>query len=48
MVGIKMAVDALRYDKVMRWDAENEKTVASLESPSHILAGLPLPAFVTA
>jgi hypothetical protein len=47
MVGIKMAVDALRYDKVLRWDAVEEKVIASQESPSQILAGLPLPAFVT-
>jgi predicted dehydrogenase len=47
MVGIKMAVDALRYDKVLRWDASQERVVASNESPSKILAGLPLPAFVS-
>lgn len=47
MVGIKMAVDALRYDKVLHWDASQERVVASNESPSKILAGLPLPAFVS-
>jgi predicted dehydrogenase len=47
MVGIKMAVDALRYDKVMRWDAQNEKVIATSESGSKILSGLPLPSFVS-
>ena len=47
MVGIKMAVDALRYDKVLRWNASQERVVASNESPSKIIAGLPLPAFVS-
>ena len=47
MVGIKMAVDALRYDKVLHWDASQERVVASNESPSKILASLPLPAFVS-
>ena len=47
MVGIKMAVDALRYDKVLHWNASQERVVASNESPSKILAGLPLPAFVS-
>jgi hypothetical protein len=46
MVGIKMAVDALRYDKVLRWDAVQEKVVTSNELPSKIIAGLPLPNFV--
>ena len=46
MVGIKMAVDALRYDKVLHWDASQEKVVESNESPSQILASMPLPSFV--
>jgi hypothetical protein len=46
MVGIKMAVDALRFDKVLRWDAQKEEVVTSSESPSKIIAGLPLPNFV--
>jgi len=47
MVGIKMAVDALRYDKVMRWDASLEQIVASNESSSAVLASLPLQAYVS-
>ncbi len=47
MVGIKMAVDALRYDKVLRWDTTKEQVVASHESPSKIIAGLPLPSVVS-
>lgn len=47
MIGIKMAVEALRQDKVMHWDAESECVVASNESPSKILAGIPLPSFVS-
>lgn len=46
MVGIKMAVDALQSDKVLRWDSLQEKVIASNESPSKIIAGLPLPSFV--
>ena len=46
MVGIKMAVDALQSDKVLRWDSLQEKVIASTESPSKIIAGLPLPSFV--
>ena len=47
MIGIKMAVEALRQDKVMRWDAENERVLVSSESPSAVLAGIPLPSFVS-
>lgn len=47
MVGIKMAVDALRFDKVLHWDATQERVVASNESPSKFIAGLPLPSFVS-
>jgi len=46
MVGIKMAVDALQNDKVLRWDSLQEKVITSTESPSKIIAGLPLPSFV--
>jgi len=46
MVGIKMAVDALQQDKVLRWNEQNEKVVASTESPRQILAGIPLPLFM--
>lgn len=46
MVGIKMAVDALQQDKVLRWNAEDEKVVATSESPHQVIAGLPLPAFL--
>ena len=45
MVGIKMAVDALQQDKVLRWNGEDEKVVSSSESPKQILAGLALPSF---
>ena len=45
MVGIKMAVDALQQDKVLRWNAKDEKVFSSSESPKEILAGLPLPSF---
>ena len=46
MVGIKMAVDSLQHDKVLRWDSLQEKVIASGGSPSNIIAGLPLPSFV--
>jgi predicted dehydrogenase len=46
MVGIKMAVDALQQDKVLRWNAKDEKVVPSSESSKQILAGLALPSFV--
>jgi len=45
MVGIKMAVDALRFDKVLHWDALEEQVVMSNESPQQLLASLPLPSF---
>lgn len=47
MVGIKMAVDALQNDKVLRWDNSNEKVVVDSSSPKSVLAGLPLPNFVS-
>ncbi|MBC8202348.1 MAG: hypothetical protein H8E91_00805 [Planctomycetes bacterium] len=37
MVGIIMAVDSLRYDKVLQWDANTEKVVLSNESSSQIM-----------
>tara|TARA_B100000315_G_C14535467_1_gene568249 strand:- start:143 stop:1513 length:1371 start_codon:yes stop_codon:yes gene_type:complete len=47
MVGIKMAVDALRYDKVLRWDNESEKVISFSDgkSPKELLASMPLPMF---
>jgi len=47
MVGIKMAVDALRYDKVLRWDNESEKVISFSDdkSPKEVLASMPLPMF---
>ncbi|MEE2912379.1 MAG: Gfo/Idh/MocA family oxidoreductase [Planctomycetota bacterium] len=38
MVGIKMAVDALRYDKVLRWDNKAERVVDTETSPMDVLA----------
>ncbi|MCH2147185.1 MAG: hypothetical protein MK073_05155, partial [Phycisphaerales bacterium] len=45
MVAIKMAVDALQEDKVLRWNAESEQVVADVASPQSVLAGLPMPNF---
>ncbi len=38
MVGIKMAVDALQQDKVLRWNAEDEKVVVDASPPESLLA----------
>jgi len=47
MIAIKMAVDALRHDKVMHWDATNEVATFTGESPAAVLSTLPLPSFVS-
>jgi predicted dehydrogenase len=41
MVAIKMAVDALQQDKVLRWDAGQERVVTSFESAIDVLAAHP-------
>ena len=48
MVAIKMAVDALQEDRVLRWNSESEEVIASKESPQSVLAGLPIPNFAKA
>jgi hypothetical protein len=47
MIGIKMAVDALCYDKVLRWDNESEKVISFSDDKSSkdVLASMPLPMF---
>ena len=48
MVAIKMAVDALQEDKVLRWNSDSERVIADAMSPQSVLAGLPLPNFAKA